>query len=156
MIVHTKYSVGDQVYVAHAVYGTRRETCQDCDGKGEFPVEGKDFAILCPTCCGAWDEKRGWRDVAEWQPKVELLTIGQVRVQIGGGEDRISYMCRETGVGSGAVWNEEDLLPSRDLADKRAAQRVAAMIEQKRQEAEEERDRKLKQRSRKKAKTHVT
>lgn len=149
MIVHTKYSIGDQVYVAHAVYGTRRETCVDCDGKGEFQVNGKPFTLICPVCCGAWDEKRGWREIHEWQPKVELLTVGQVRVQRGGDDDRTEYMCLETGVGSGSIWKEDDLLPSRDLAETRAAQKVADLTAQRRQEEEQDRQRKLKQRPRK-------
>lgn len=152
MIVHTKYSVGDQVYVARCIWGQKRVPCADCDGKGEFVVEGKPFTLLCSVCCGPWDEKRGWREIGEFQPSVELLTVGQVRAQRGGGEDKTEYMCVETGIGSGSLWAEDKLLPDRDQAETRAAQLVAETIEQRRAYEEEDRQRKLKKRARQRAK----
>ena len=141
MIIETKYSVGDQVYAAHCAWGTKRVTCEDCDGKGELQVEGKPFDLLCPTCAGPWNEKRGWREMPERKPEVQPLTIGMVRVQRGY-EDKNEYMCRETGVGSGGIWREEDLLPTLEAAEARAAEKVAEQIAMAMREEEDKRSRK--------------
>ena len=149
MIVHTRYSVGDQVYHAQCIWGTKRVRCEDCDGNGDFPVEGKPFRLLCSVCCGPWDEKRGWRELGDFQAAVRIMTIGQVRVQRGGGDDRTEYMCLETGVGSGSIWKEDDLLPSRDLAETRAQQLVEETVKRRLEEEESDRQRKIKKRARK-------
>ena len=118
MKLTTKYTVGDTVYRKTAEYRDYREvSCELCRGAGEVPIAGaEDRKAECPDCYG-----RGTRGVDFPVPsRPQELTIGQVNVttqnKTDRGEKHVTYMCKETGVGSGTVHREEHLFESAEEA----------------------------------------
>jgi len=63
---------------------------------------------------------------SEFAPSVEVLTIGSVRVDTHDIEHPVSYMCRETGVGSGQIHCEADLFHTREEAQAAAEAKAKA------------------------------
>lgn len=111
MQLTTKYSVGDVVYRKAKEYRDYRDVpCELCSATGRVPISGTEGRNAeCPDCYG-----RGSKGVDYPVPeRAEALTIGQVQVLTRGKTDRavkeVTYMCKETGVGSGTVHREENL-----------------------------------------------
>lgn len=118
MKITTKYTVGDTVYRKAPSYRDYREvSCELCVGTGEVTIAGaEDRKAKCPDCYG-----RGTRGVDFPVPSLaQELTIGQVNVMTRNktdrGEKEVTYMCKETGVGSGTVHREEHLFESAEEA----------------------------------------
>lgn len=118
-IIETKYNLGDVVYHAGYYHDSYFEKCPDCDGTGEWKVEGKDLRIACKTCNEGYWQKSTAGKVQKFKyfPNVRKLTIGQIRATIGYGSE-VRYMCKETGVGSGTLWCESLLTKDKELAEK--------------------------------------
>lgn len=111
MQLTTKYSVGDVVYRKVKEYRDFRVVvCELCIGSGRVTIAGaEDRHAECPDCYG-----RGELGVDFPVPeRAEALTIGQVQVITRAKTDRgakeVTYMCKETGVGSGTLHREENL-----------------------------------------------
>ena len=116
MKLETKYNIGDVVYSAGIRGGERRTTCPDCLGQRAWACHtpaGEDFSVPCGTCYSAWDST-GYLTSYCTDPMVQPLTIGSV--QYDSYHKEIRYMCEETGIGSGTLWDEERLFTSRDEA----------------------------------------
>jgi hypothetical protein len=114
MHISTKYNLGDRVIrIDHTKKPTFIE-CEACDGEGIVILKNK-IKSNCPVCfgrCGSTkyeDEK--WNTVQE-------LTIGMIKVELEKNKETTKYMCVETGIGSGSVWNEKDLFPTKEAAEK--------------------------------------
>ncbi len=121
-ILETKYSVGDVVYFATTISTKKRHSCPDCLGTGKWSAKspaGGDFEFRCPRCSRSYMQNAELSlDYTSFEPMVEVRTIGSVRVDTAHGEhdSRASYMCLETGVGSGTVYNEDRLIETEDDA----------------------------------------
>lgn len=127
-VIETKYSVGDTVWLAATTTTQKQHNCPDCLGSRKWEAKspaGDDFTFSCPRCTAnysAHDELS--LTYTAHAPRVERLTIGSVRVNTADterGDEPVSYMCRETGVGSGTVYRQSQLFPSKDEAEKSAA-----------------------------------
>lgn len=116
MVIEVKYQKGQLVYGCDIDRQLRRLPCPDCLGTQKWEAKtpaGETLEFSCPRCTG-------WRhakvpEVWICQPLIRKLTIGTIRVDTGdnGGN---SYMCEETGIGSGRIWSESDLFDSEDAA----------------------------------------
>jgi len=118
--------------------------CPDCLGTKEWRVllpSGEEFQHDCRTCSrGYYSEGR----VAEYGDRgiVVERTIGSIRVDTADENRPVSYMCCETGVGSGTVYDEKNLFLTKQEADTWVAselERVKGL-----RQAEELRQRKVK------------
>lgn len=132
-VIETKYNLGDVVYYAGYYHDSYFEKCPDCDGTGEWKVEGKDLRIKCKTC-----NESSWQEVTagkvrkfKFFPSVRKLTIGQIRATVGY-DPEIKYMCKETGLGSGTLWSESML-----VKDKKTAEEYAKILAEKKNAGEE-------------------
>lgn len=124
--IQPKYSIGQVVYKAYATYEEILEQCPDCLGTKEWSVTtpaGETFEIPCNTCTEGW-YSTGTIRVRKDAPKAESLTIGSIRINTQD-EKPISYMCHETGVGSGGIHYEDTLFLSREEALKVATTQAA-------------------------------
>lgn len=117
--IKTKYNLGDVVYNASCYRDSYFEKCPDCDGTGKWKVEGKDLHVGYKTCNeSSWQKSiAGKVRKFKYFPKVQKLTIGQIRATIGYGPE-VRYMCKETGIGSGTLWYESNLTKDKELAEK--------------------------------------
>lgn len=130
-VIETKYSVGDVAYLASTTTERKQHPCPDCKGTRKWTATspaGEEYAIPCPRCSKLY---RGMDelslDYSASVPIVRRLTIGSVRTDShrSGNDAPVTYMCQETGVGSGNIWNEGDLFPSEAEALKAAAIKAA-------------------------------
>lgn len=108
------------VYVS---VGQGQHVCPDCHGTRTWtatsPV-GETFAINCLRCSTSYACLP--RDVPplayqKSEYSAQQLTIGSVQIDTADERSQVKYMCRETGVGSGRVYDERDLFA--DEADAR-------------------------------------
>lgn len=120
--ITTKYSVGDKVFHASLTTERRRHPCPDCKGEKKWSAKspaGTEYAFGCPRCSAGYNAERDMMlDYSAYTPLVGRLTIGSVQYNTAHGsyDEGARYMCHETGVGSGAVYNEPDLYPSEEEA----------------------------------------
>jgi len=78
----------------------------------------------------AWYSRGSIRRIAP-RPEVRSLTIGSVRVDTAAKEsERISYMCEETGIGSGAIFYEHDLFLEYEVAVEIAKVKALELVQQ--------------------------
>lgn len=126
--IETKFNAEAVVFAVVKRTQRVRQPCPLCDDDGKVQIG--DETRLCPDCYG-----RGYSTVTEplaWRV-VGPLTVGQIRVEItpffDGDEDsmfgnlghqegsyRETYMMRETGIGSGTMWEGDTLYATRALA----------------------------------------
>lgn len=113
MIIETKYDVGDLVFAGKAEWVETHVECPDCAGTEKWTITAAKhtWEAECQTC--RWARFHGTRPPGTVKksgrlPLVESLTIGSVRLNTNDDEGH-TYMCVETGVGSGRVYNEESL-----------------------------------------------
>lgn len=128
MKLETKYDIGDVVFCAGTRGGERREVCPDCLGARVWNCRtpaGEGFEIPCNTCYTAYGST-GYLSSCCTDPYVRRLTIGSV--QYDSYRNEIRYMCNETGVGSGTLW-DEDLLFRTEEDAMSAAIKIAADAE---------------------------
>jgi hypothetical protein len=127
-----KYRIGQRVFYASEISDTVTHPCPDCLGTKLWKVITPAGAELEAACqrCGSYSS----RDIPSlqyrtWVASVQPLTIGSIQIDTNAGrggwrEDPVRYMCSETGVGSGSVYNESKLFASEDDA-KVAAEALA-------------------------------
>jgi hypothetical protein len=126
----TKYSVGDVVYFASTTTEKKRHPCPDCKGvrkwKATSPAGG-EYEFDCPRCSTSYNSDRDLLlDYSAFVPYVQKLTIGSIQVNTAKGayDEGARYMCVETGIGSGSVYDEARLFSTEDEATA-AAQAIA-------------------------------
>lgn len=120
MIIETKYSVGDTVWTPSVTSTPAKRDCPDCLGKKKWETTspaGRVYEFTCPRCSDGYKSDRDLDLDLSYSVSVagtQSLTIALVR----GSSDRsdVSYMCQETGVGSGTVHRELDLYQTEDEA----------------------------------------
>ena len=118
-----KFTEGQRVFCVSTGWSERKIICPDCLGKLEWTVtcpSGEVFQHPCRTCTYGWQTTG---QVSEWGDHSRIVerTIGSVRVDTGDKDRPVSYMCTETGVGSGSVYDEKDLFASKPEAEIYAA-----------------------------------
>ncbi|TGT76742.1 MULTISPECIES: hypothetical protein [unclassified Mesorhizobium] len=126
----TKYSVGDTVYHASTTSERKRHPCPDCQGTRKWKATspaGSEYEFSCPRCAASYNSDRDLTlDYSAYVPFVTRLTIGSIQYNtaIGSYDSGARYMCYETGIGSGSVYDEARLFETEDEATK-AAQAMA-------------------------------
>lgn len=125
--IKTKWAVGDVVYAASTDRKTEKLPCPDCKGSRKWKAvspAGAEHEFNCPRCSTSYMSNNDLRlayNVAT--PRVRKLTIGSIEyrsVGIGGGPPETRYMCKETGIGSGSVYGDDDLFATEERALARA------------------------------------
>ena len=108
-----RFKVGDTVWMARADETHKTAPCPDCQGTGQWAAltaAGETIAVECPRCARYSRTKLPSLTRRIKTVSVQRLTIGSVRTRFDsdhpGLRDAISYMCIETGVGSGNVYHE--------------------------------------------------
>jgi hypothetical protein len=123
--MEAKYKIGDKVYHASYRSTSKCHPCPDCLGAQKWSVTspaGTEYQFSCPRCDGGYSGRHELSlHYSEFAPFVQELTIGSVRMDTAADPDRqIEYMCKETGVGSGSVYRECDLLTTEEAARARS------------------------------------
>lgn len=124
MIPTPKYEIGQTVWWATTTTTQDTLPCPDCLGKREWKItapSGDEYTIDCPRCARLFGHHSNSLSVYSETPLVQELTVGSMRMDTNSSDDVFSYMCNETGVGSGQVYGESTLSDDRDTAFARAA-----------------------------------
>lgn len=112
----TKFDMGDVVW--HAFTGTekRQHPCPDCADTRKWKAvspAGSEFEVPCPRCTASYQSDKSLNlAYTVLAPRARRLTVGQIKASTATGDDYDagnSYMCLETGIGSGDVYRENDL-----------------------------------------------
>jgi hypothetical protein len=129
--ITTKYSVGDTVYYASTMVDRKRHPCPDCQGSKKWKAvspAGTEYEFSCPRCSASFNSYRDLMlDYSAHVPLVSKLTIGSIQVNtaVGSYDAGNRYMCLETGVGSGSIYDEARLFLSEEEAHAAAAAQAA-------------------------------
>lgn len=128
-VIQTKYSIGDVVYWATTITEKRTRPCPDCAGTKKWKAlspAGGEYEFACPRCSANYFSQRDLSlDYHEYTPHAVPMRIGSVRVDTADSDYGTSYMCLETGVGSGSIYREADLFQTKEEALTAAAAKAA-------------------------------
>jgi len=119
MIITTRFSIGDKVWLGTTRWANKSVVCKACGGDAKFCVGCKDgttISVKCPRCSGF-----GVDNFYDFRPIVEELTIGSVRFDSHDKGEEESYMCCETGVGAGSIFTGCVLFATREEAEEAAS-----------------------------------
>lgn len=126
----TKYKIGDIVHRAYTTIISKSHDCPDCLGSQEWTATspaGESYKFACPRCSGSYQSNPDMNLNYNWHsPCSDALTIGSVRTDTHDVRP-ISYMCQETGVGSGSVYYEGTLFSNEEDALKAATEMCLEM-----------------------------
>lgn len=129
--ITTKYSVGDVVYHAGLTTERKQHACPDCMGTRRWQAvspAGEEYSFACPRCSVSYLSNDDLSlNYTAHVPHVTKLTIGSVQFNSAAGswDAGARYMCLESGVGSGTVY-EEGRLHETEQAALAAAEAQAA------------------------------
>lgn len=125
--IKTKFAVGDVVFLASTDTKVEKLPCPDCKGSRKWKAvspAGAEHEINCPRCSTSYRSDQALAlTYNKATPLVRALTIGSVQYRsVGhmGGPAEVTYMCRETGIGSGTVYDEKNLHATQEEAEARA------------------------------------
>jgi len=124
-----RYEIGQQVWVIERDRRISRWPCPDCLDTKRWAATtpaGELIPIACPRCGDQWSSMP--RNIPSLTKVVATararqLTIGSVRVDTGETRNSpVSYMCVETGVGSGQIHYEDGVYSTEGEAQEAANQ----------------------------------
>jgi hypothetical protein len=129
--IKARFGKGDTVFAADTSYAENWIGCPDCLGTLKWTVvfaDGEAVEVECQTCKRGWNPPSGKVNITAWKPTVNKLTVGSVRYN-DTDKQPFSYMCVETGVGSGRVYHDEDLFTDVDAAQVKAQEKYEAQMQ---------------------------
>ena len=141
MLIETKYNYRDTVYPISTRFETFKipTNCPACNDKGKVELNGNNYT--CPKCRGyTYREVEG--DI-EYYVAFSQGKVGKIDINIYdpkyegkyGNKSEIRYMLDSTGIGSGTVWEEDNLFLSREEAQAECDMRNNALKIKKLEEA---------------------
>jgi hypothetical protein len=119
MNVTTKYNIGDTVWCVAIDHCERLMACETCDDTKQVNIKGDVYK--CPNCVTNQNNKR-WRKrfFVRGSGKVGRVTYEHTEARWSNDNSsddiRRTYMIDSTGVGSGSVWDEATLFPTKEEA----------------------------------------
>lgn len=137
MNITTKFDLGQRVYIIHKAGQLVKQKCPACSGNGGIVLEYNGFSFICSNCQGSGITETWYS--TNWQIAYEKVKIGRVGVELyretfinrGSEKNRITYMVDETGVGSGSLWNEDDIFATKEEALEECEKRNTVLIDEK-------------------------
>lgn len=129
MTIQTKYSLGDNVFAVSETSFQRIVRCKACANTGKIQIQDESF--ICPKCEGkashpVWEGRKHYIVDDGEVGKIDFAIIAgkwaasnnNYSWEEGTHADvtEIRYMLSCTGVGSGTLWDEDMLFPSREEA----------------------------------------
>lgn len=124
----TKFHLNDEVYIITKHMTYKMEICETCNNTGYVQIKDKTFK--CPDCGGY---TRRIQDSMKWELfEIPSGKIGKIIIESYANQYckkdyhkqlTIKYMLDSTGVGSGTLWEEDNLCTSYEEAIKECKER---------------------------------
>lgn len=117
-MIQPKFQIGQKVICVRVNWLEEKVPCPDCLGKTKWRIitpAGEEWEHDCNTCRNGWYSTGVVSDYRD-RVKKEILTIGSIRIDTADKDRPISYMCVETGVGSGSVYDEQNMFATDEEA----------------------------------------
>ena len=111
-----KFELGQKVYAVTSKYDNKEQhvTCDVCNSTGWVEIKG--LAYICPSCRGKMETVySGFKYTIAYKE----AEIGKIDMELYSKryerqyKSEVRYMLRETGVGSGSLWQEERLFATK-------------------------------------------
>ena len=125
-----RYRIGDLVYRPQITATTEALPCPDCLGERVWHATtpaGVTHLLDCPRCQNRYSsaaDKLPPLKLQRWVANVEEIRIGSIEARTSDSyRDRITYMTTTTG--SGSVYGERDIFPTREAAQQVAETQAA-------------------------------
>jgi len=123
--INAKYKLGQEVWKINWCNPPTWETCYTCNGSKFVHIKETNKQISCPDCRG-----EGGRSVflsSRWKAGSKL-TIGKIQIEqfdpiYSDNKNRVTYMCKETGIGTGSVHDQNQLFASLEAAEREVKKR---------------------------------
>lgn len=140
MILISKFDIGDKVFEGQARLTQTSIPCDFCEGTGKRDVPSATQGTItrrvpCPKCKGA----REFPGPPAFTISVVELTIGEVRITDGRQGREEQYMCEETGIGSGRLYDADKITSTEEdariLARAQGVREVADALQRGREQA---------------------
>lgn len=129
MSIETKFNIGDRIYHIKKGMDTTVEICDLCDGDGFYKVKNRKLSCVG---CGTQGKITKYSKISTWYVQNEVFTIGQIYVILTNspgvpGKEKYGnfapqkkqvdhYMCVETGIGSGPVYDPKNMFFTKEEA----------------------------------------
>jgi len=113
-----KFKKGGKVFIGDVEYTDSYIACPDCLGTLKWLVVFADDTsekVDCQTCKRGYEPPTGRIGIKNHRAVVREYTIGSVRYD-DTNKEPYSYMCEETGVGSGRVYYENQISDNKEEA----------------------------------------
>jgi hypothetical protein len=148
MNIETPFDLGQKVWRIQNASNPHRKPCKVCEGTGMVTVPRREKQILCPDCNG-----RAWIKVyppAQWNVMGEI-TIGMITAiainklkdeeketifdntghyfKEGNTTFKFEYMCYETGLGSGSLYNDNWIFATQEEAQAECDRRNSELVQ---------------------------
>ncbi len=120
MLPNPKYSIGQIVFYPYISDKAKRIPCPDCLEFKTWEVKtpaGEVFKVQCQTCMSGFLSTGFINDYENPTVDVSRLTIGSIRIDTASSEDKVEYMCKETGIGSGNIYYESKIFTTEQEAN---------------------------------------
>lgn len=119
MLLKSRYDIGQSVWVAQQQYEPVRNACKLCHGKGMVQIVGSEKLAVCPECKGRgyFDGGAIYRWVLGIHSVVGQINIKAVKTPKKGIITTVEYMLRDSGIGSGSIWKEDQLFLTKEEAE---------------------------------------
>jgi ribosomal protein S24E len=118
-----KFELGQKVYAINPVYDTKvvHVPCSICGSTGIVKVHGVEQDVMCPYCYGRTTTERvGFKYIISYRGatigKREITEYLAKYLYHGDYKNEVTYMLKETGVGSGTIWHEHRLFATEEEA----------------------------------------
>ena len=122
-----RFNIGQVVYTAYPELKKVFVDCPDCQGTKKWKIStpaGEEFEVNCQRCSGGY-LRVAVHSYLEPSAYVVECTIGSMELNTWAGscsqDGHYKYMCKESGIGSGSVYYENALFPTREAAELHAA-----------------------------------
>lgn len=120
MKIVTKYNFGDRVFIISKGSYSKFINCETCLGEGKITITPSNKIITCVTCHGMKGFKKYYYE--KWglyNPSSGV--VGKIDIDYYPHDQteyksKLRYMLDSTGIGSGTLFDEENLFPSLEEA----------------------------------------
>ena len=110
MVMQSKFNLGDKIYRLGGLYidypNKQYKECNVCSSTGQVTINGETFR--CPKCGGKVETDYSVSHYHRGKPSQIAYTIGQISIRVQKDKIEVRYMCEETGIGSGTVYDENE------------------------------------------------